>query len=179
MKKKMIVLTVLFLVGLLACGVTYYFVQNAILFSVTITLGTCFYHFAIRLAVGGIVNAICHNKMDYNKWWFRERKFEAKLYKFLRVKKWKKRLPTFNPEAYSVTEHSFEEIIQVTCQSEVVHEINMVLSFVPVVFTIWFGSLVAFLVTSCLAFCFDSIFVIMQRYNRPRLRRLLQRQLSV
>lgn len=39
---------------------------------------------------------------------------------------------------------------------------------------IWFGSLGVFLLTSCAAFCFDSIFVIMQRYNRPRLIRLMK-----
>ena len=175
MKKKMILTTVILLVGVLACGIAYYFTLNAVLFTITITLGTCFYHFAIRLAVGHGIDAIFHNKMNYDKWWFRERKYEAKFYNFLRVKKWKKHLPTYNLELYDIKKHSVEEIIQATCQSEIVHEINMVLSFVPVIFTIWFGSLVAFLITSCLAFCFDSVFVILQRYNRPRLRRLLRR----
>lgn len=170
----MIIFTLFFSVGLLACGITYYFVRNSILFSVTITFGTCFYHFAMRLAVGYGIDAICHNKMNYNRWWFRERKFEAGLYKILLVKKWKKYLPTFNAEYYDIGKHSIEEIIRVTCQSEVVHEVIMILSFVPVIFTIWFGSLAAFLITSSVAFCFDGIFVIMQRYNRPRLRRLLK-----
>ena len=87
-------------------------------------------------------------------------------------------MPTYNPDYYDVTKHSIEEIIQATCQAEIVHEVNMVLSFVPVIFTIWFGSLAAFLITSCVAFCFDGIFVIMQRYNRPRLMKLLKRQTS-
>lgn len=175
MKNKMILTTIVLLVGLLASGIAYYFTQNAVLFSITVTLGTCFYHFVMRLIVGHGIDAIFHNKMNYNNWWFRERKFETRLYKILHVKKWKKHLPTYNSEYYDIKKHSIEEIIQVTCQSEVVHEINMVLSFLPVVFTIWFGSLVAFLITSCVAFCFDSVFVILQRYNRPRLRRLLKR----
>lgn len=176
MKKKMIILTVIFFVGLLACGIAYYFIRNPILFSVTITLGTCFYHFGIRLVVGHGINAIFHNKINYNRRWFKERKFEAKLYKLLKVKKWKKHLPTYDTKAFSVAEHSVEEIVQATCQSEIVHEINMILSFVPVIFTVWFGSLLAFLITSVLAFCFDGIFVIMQRYNRPRLMKLLNRK---
>lgn len=175
MKKKMIVLALLFLAGLLAFGIAYYFVRKSILFTFAITFGTCFYHFGMRLVVGHGIDAIFHNKMNYNRWWFKERKYEMKFYNFLRVKKWKKHLPTYNAEYYDIKKHSIEEIIQATCQSEVVHEINMVLSFVPIIFTIWFGSLVAFLVTSCVAFCFDSIFVILQRYNRPRLRRLLSR----
>ena len=51
----------------------------------------------------------------------------------------------------------------------------MVLSFVPVAFSVWFGSLGVFLITSFAAFLFDSVFVILQRYNRPRLMRLAGR----
>lgn len=171
----MLILTVIFFAGLLACGTVYYFIRNDVLFSVTITFGTCFYHFGMRLAVGHGINAIFHNKMDYNRRWFKEKKFEAKLYKIIKVKKWKKLMPTYDPKSFSATERSVEEIVQATCQSEIVHEIIMLLSFVPVIFTVWFGSLLVFLITSCLAFCFDGIFVIMQRYNRPRLMRLLKR----
>ena len=175
MKKKMIAFSLFFLMGLLAFGIAYYFVRKSVLLTLAITFGTCFYHFGMRLVVGHGIDAIFRNKMNYNRWWFKERKYEMKFYNFLRVKKWKKHLPTYNSEYYNVRKHSVEEIIQATCQAEIVHEINMILSFVPVIFTVWFGSLVAFLVTSSVAFCFDSIFVIMQRYNRPRLRRLLKR----
>ncbi len=175
MKKKMIVLSLLFLVALSAFGISYYFVRKSILFTLTIVYGTCFYHVAMRLVVGHGIDLFFRNKMNYNRRWFRERRFESKLYKFLRVKKWKKHLPTYNSEYYDVRKHSVEEIIQATCQSEIVHEVNMILSFVPVIFTIRFGSLAAFLITSSIAFCFDGIFVIIQRYNRPRLRRLLKR----
>ena len=44
MKKTMILTTVILLVGLVACGIAYYFTQNDVLFTITITLGTCFYH---------------------------------------------------------------------------------------------------------------------------------------
>ena len=176
MKKKMILMTVFFAAGLIAFGISYYFTGVPVLFTFAITFGTCLYHFGIRLIVGHGIDAIYRNKMNYNRWWFRERKHEAGFYKFLHVQKWKKIMPTYTSDAYDVKKHSLEEIVQVTCQSEVVHEINMVLSFVPIIFTIWFGSFVAFLVTSIAAFIFDSIFVIMQRYNRPRLRRIMELQ---
>ncbi len=175
MKKKMIIISLLLFAALTACGISYYFAHESVLLTLAITFGTCFYHIAMRLVVGHSIDLICRNKMNYDKWWFRERRFEPKLYNFLRVKKWKKHLPTYNPEHYDIRDRSLEEIIQTTCQSEIVHEINMILSFVPVIFTIWFGSLAAFLITSSIAFCFDGIFVIMQRYNRPRLKRLLKR----
>ncbi|MCH5257985.1 MAG: hypothetical protein J1D87_11880 [Lachnospiraceae bacterium] len=175
MRKKMISITLISLIGLLVSGVIYHFTRNRVIFSVAITFGTTFYHLGIRLAVGYLVNAKYHNQMDYTNKWFKEKNFEQKLYKIIQVKKWKKWLPTFNPQDFDVKNRSLTEIVQVTCQSEVVHEVNMILSFVPLVFSVWFGSLGVFLLTSCAAFLFDSIFVIMQRYNRPRLIRLMKK----
>ena len=175
MRKKMISITLISLIGLLVSGVIYHFTRNRVIFSAAITFGTTFYHLGIRLVVGYLVNAKYHNKMDYTNKWFREKNFERKLYKTIQVKKWKKWLPTFNPQDFDLKSRSLTEIVQVTCQSEVVHEVNMILSFVPLVFSVWFGSLIVFLLTSCAAFLFDSIFVIMQRYNRPRLIRLMKK----
>ena len=176
MKKNMIFVTILFLIGFLVSGAIYHLTRNEAFFSFTITCGTTFYHFAVRLAIGYFVDARYHNRMDYTKKWFMERAFEQKLYKKIQVKKWKKWFPTFNPQDFDLKSRSMTEIVQVTCQAEIVHEVNMVLSLVPIVFSVWFGSLGVFLLTSCIAFLFDGIFVIMQRYNRPRLIRLLRKQ---
>ena len=175
MKKSMFSMTLIFLAGLLLSGAAYHFTQNQILYAIAITFGTIFYHFAMRLAVGYIVDAKFHNKMDYTKTWFQEKGFERNFYKKIKIKKWKKRVPTFNPEEFSLSGNSIEDIIQVTCQAEIVHEIIMVLSFVPVAFSPWFGSFGVFLTTSCGAFLVDSVFVLLQRYNRPRLMRLLKK----
>lgn len=175
MKMKMISITIVSLIVMLVSVVIYYFTRNRVVFSIAITFGTIFYHLSIRLAVGYLINVIYHNQMDYRKKWFREKALEHKLYEKIKVKKWKKWFPTFNPQDFNLKDHPVIEIVQVTCQSEVVHEVNMVLSFVPIIFSVWFGSLVVFLLTSCAAFIFDGIFVIMQRYNRPRLIRLLSK----
>lgn len=175
MKKNMISMTLISLIGLLVSGVIYYFTTIRFFFSAAITFGTIFYHLAVRLLVGGLVDARYHNQMDYTQKWFTEKAFEPKFYKKLQVKKWKKRFPTYNPQDFDLKNRSAEEIVQVTCQSEVVHEVNMVLSFVPIVFSVWFGSLGVFLLTSIAAFLFDGVFVIMQRYNRPRLMRLVKK----
>ncbi len=42
------------------------------------------------------------------------------------MEKW---VPVFNPKDYDLKNNSIAEIIQVTCQAEVVHEIIMILSF--------------------------------------------------
>lgn len=175
MKKNMILMTFISLIVLLASGAIYHFTGNRTIFSIAITFGTIFYHLAMRLAVGSLIDAKYHNHMDYTKKWFTEKPFERKLYRKLQVKKWKKRFPTFNPQDFDIKSNSLTEIVQVTCQAEIVHEVNMVLSFVPISFSVWFGSLGVFLLTSCAAFFFDSIFVIMQRYNRPRLIRLIKK----
>lgn len=175
MKKNMISMTLISLIGLLVSGVIYCLTKSPILFSCAITFGTMLYHFGIRLMVGHLIDARYHNRMDYTRKWFSEKSFERKLYKLMQVKKWKKRLPTYDPQNFDIKSHSMSEIVQVTCQSEIVHEINMVLSFVPVLFSIWFDSLGVFLITSFAAFLFDSMFVIMQRYNRPRLVRLMKK----
>ena len=175
MKKKMIAAAVISLVVLIVSAVTYALTKIRPLFSVAITFGTIFYHLAVRLVIGGVIDGKYHNHMDYTRKWFQEKPFEKKLYQALQVKKWKKWLPTFNPEDFDIKTRSVEEIIQVSCQAEVVHEVIMPFSLVPILFSIWFGSLSVFIITSCAAFLFDSIFVIMQRFNRPRLMRLLRR----
>ncbi|MCH5188803.1 MAG: hypothetical protein J1F63_10400 [Oscillospiraceae bacterium] len=175
MKNKMIFVTVISFIGMFASVAIYCLTGNSGAFSAVITFGTIFYHLAMRLAVGGLIDAGYHNHMDHNKKWFQEKAFEQKLYEKLKVKQWKKRLPTYTPEYFNLKNHSVAEIVGATCQAEVVHEVNMVLSFVPVVFTIWFGSFGVFLITSCAAFVFDGVFVIIQRYNRPRLIRLIRK----
>lgn len=66
------------------------------LYSLTIIFGTIFYHFAMRLLVGAIVNRIMKNKADYNKKWFQITNIETKLYVFLRLKGGKINYPTIS-----------------------------------------------------------------------------------
>lgn len=146
--------------------------------SFAITFGTCFYHFAMRLLVGQILNHTMGNKADYTKHWYQLRPFEIRLYKALKVKKWKSSMPTFDPSLFDPKLHNWEEIAQAMCQAEVVHEIIVVLSFLPLFAALPFGAFFVFLVTSLLAALFDLSFVIIQRFNRPRVLTCLQRSQS-
>ena len=101
---------------------------------------------------------------------------EAKLYKALRVRRWKGRLPTYAPSQFSLETQSPEQILRNMCGAEAVHEIIMVLSLLPIGLSGFFGTPGVFLGTSLAAALFDSLFVIAQRYNRPRLMRVLMRQ---
>lgn len=140
-----------------------------------ITAGTFSYHLLMRFAVGFAFDAVLHNHVDYRHGWFRMRPFEAALYERLQVGRWKSGLPTYDPDAFDRHHHSWEEIAQAMCQAELVHEVIATLSFLPVVASVWLGEPVVFAVTSVLAAAFDLLFVVIQRYNRPRVLRIVER----
>lgn len=156
----------------LVSALLYLYFGSGVLLTLAITFVTTAYHFDMRLLVGTIVNGIFHNRMDCTRKWFYLRPFEETLYAALRVKQWKGKLPTYAPEWFSLRRHSSEEIAQAMCQAEIVHEIIVVLSFLPLCAVPHFGAFGVFLVTSLLAAGFDLLFVVVQRYNRPRVLRL-------
>ena len=169
MAKAMKMATCVFAAATLILYVAYRIIPNSTLLALVITAGTTLYHLGMRLAVGGVVDAHLHNRVDHTKPWFQPLAFEAKLYKRLGVKLWKKHLPAYQPELFDLKKHSFMEIAGAMCQAELVHEIIVVLSFVPVLFVPLLGAFWVFLITSILAAAFDLCFVMIQRYNRPRI----------
>lgn len=66
------------------------------------------------------------------------------------------------------------------CGAEIVHEVNVVVSFVPVVLSVIVpvlrSTVLVFVLTSVAAAVFDMLFVIIQRYNRPRMLKLMRRR---
>lgn len=147
--------------------------------SFSITFGTCCYHFTMRLMVGYSVNGILHNKADYTRRWYQLQPFETAVYKVLQVKKWKSHMPTFDPASFDPKQHSWEEIAQAMCQAEIVHEIIIPLSFLPLMAAIPFGAFPVFLITSLLSAIYDLSFVMIQRFNRPRVIKLIQKERTV
>ena len=141
-----------------------------------ISTGTTAYHFLMRLLVGYTVPKLTGYDFDYRTVWFQPHKWEASFYKKLKLKNWKGNLPTYAPGQFSMAENSLHRIIQNMCGAEIVHEIIMVLSFLPLVTVPVFGAFPVFFITSLLAALFDSVFVMAQRYNRPRLVRIYEKQ---
>lgn len=149
--------------------------HNDICEPMAITFGTITFHLAMRLLVGLIFDKTMNNKVNYNAWWFRVGDLEISLYKLIRVRKWKKHLPSFESNLFNPNIHSWDEIAQAMCQAELVHETIVILSFLPIISSIWLGQPIVFVLTSIGAALFDLIFVIMQRYNRPRILRVIDR----
>ncbi len=175
MKKVVFSVTCLLLASFIICWGIWWRTGVHCLVPITITVGTTLYHFAMRLAVGYAIDGCFHNQIKGDSWWFRQRSFEPSFYRFLRVRKWKHWIPAFAPEWFNVG--ALEQTIGATCQAELVHEVIIVLSFLPLGMIPLFGEALVFFITSILAACLDSVLVILQRYNRPRLQKLLKRQL--
>ena len=70
------------------CFILYYggFYVNPVLLWTGVTCFTIMYHLWMRIILGNVTKLF---PINYNQWWFKERKFEKKLYKFLKVKNWK------------------------------------------------------------------------------------------
>ena len=162
-------------IAALVCTTIYIISRSGLCFSLAITFWTTAYHFLMRLIVGHLIDGILHNTVDYGRKWFRQSRFESALYSKLKVKKWKTRMPTYAPQNFDSRVHSWDEIAGAMCQAELVHEVIIVLSFLPVAASVFFGAFWVFFVTSLLAACYDGMFVIMQRYNRPRIIKLINK----
>ena len=176
MAKGMKICAVVSTAAALVCALLCLYLESSVLLTLAITFAATAYHFDMRLLVGVLVNGIFHNRMDCTHKWFRLRPFEATLYAALHVKRWKGKLPTYAPEWFSLRTHSPEEIAQAMCQAEIVHEVIIVFSFLPILASHWFGTFAVFMITSIGAAAFDLMFVMMQRYNRPRIVKLAERE---
>lgn len=150
--------------------------NSEICLTLAITFGTITYHLGMRLLVGLLYNIGMKNRANYTKEWYQIHSWENRLYQFLKVKKWKAKMPTYKPDTFSNKKHTWDEIAQAMCQSELVHETNIVFSFVPLVASVRFGAFSVFLITSICSAIFDLMFVIMQRYNRSRIVKMVLRE---
>ena len=151
--------------------------------ALTITFATILYHFAVRLAVGAAVDRLTANGVNYRRSWFRQSRAEQKLFRLLRVRSWKLKLPAYTPEKFSLRDNTPEQVVGNMCAAEIIHEINIIASLVPVALSIAVpflrSTLPVFILTSAGAGLFDLLFVIIQRFNRPRMMKLIQRRNTV
>ena len=159
------------------CFILYYgnIYKNNIILWTGITAFTIMYHFWGRIILNN-VSKLFKKNINYKQWLFKERKFEKKLYKILRVKDWKGKALTYNPESFSLKEHSLEEIANTMAKPEVDHWINEAISLSTMLFAIIWGEFWIFCLTAVAAMIFDSQFIIIQRYNRPRIVKILEKK---
>lgn len=133
------------------------------------------YHFGLRIFMGEVTRRFAIN---YRHGWYKRRSFEMPLYRLLRVRKWKDKVLTFDPAAYDFENRTLEQLATTMAKSELDHWINEVISVVSMAFVLIWGCLPAFLISAVVAMLFDAQFIIVQRYNRPIVLRLMERQKS-
>ncbi len=172
-------LAAFFSAGTIAFAILYAQTAGSTWLTLAITFGTFAYHFIMRLLIGLIFNTVMRNHADYTRRWYQVGRLETALYEKLRVQRWKGKMPAYHPALFDPRVHSWDEIAQAMCQAELVHEAIVVCSFLPIAAGAWFGAYPAFIITSILSAALDMAFVIMQRYNRPRIIRLMQRQRKI
>ena len=134
---------------------------------------TIMYHFWVRIILGN-VSKLFRKHIRYDQWWFKEHKFEKGLYKLLKVKKWKDKTFTYNPRDFDVKNKPLDEIANIMAKSEVDHWINECISLSTLLFIIPWHQPIIFIIQALAAMIFDSQFIIIQRYNRPRVIKALQ-----
>lgn len=165
------------LITSIVCFILYYsnIYKSLIILWTGIIAFTIMYHFWVRIIMGN-VSKLFNKHINYKQWWFKERKFEKEFYKLLCVKDWKGKALTYNPESFSLKEHSLEEIANTMTKAELDHWINELISLSTLLFVIPWGTFWAFLISAIVAMIFDSQFIIIQRYNRPRIIKILEKR---
>ena len=145
--------------------------KNGAILWTGITFFTIIYHFWGRILLGKLTLTF---KIRYDHWWFRERRFEMALYKRLWVRQWKEKVLTYDPAAFSVKDHTLEEIATTMSKAETDHWINEVLSLTTLLFALLWGEFWIFALTAAIAMIFDAQFIVVQRYNRPKVLRAIE-----
>ena len=165
------------LITSIVCFTLYYgeFYKSTVILWTGITAFTIMYHFWVRIIMGN-VSKLFKKHINYEQWWFKEKKFEKRIYEILRVKEWKDKALTYNPESFSLKQHSLEEIANTMVKSELDHWINEIISLTTLFFAIPWGQFGLFLISAIVAMIFDAQFIVIQRYNRPRVVKILGKE---
>lgn len=137
---------------------------------------------AIYLTIIGIAShffgeAIPRQNIDFEKAPFKSFKWEAegRIYEKLKIRKWKNKVPDMSklctdmiPKKFDITSNaeSLRVLILETCVAEIVHNVLSILGCVCML--IWEG--IGGVVVTLIWIVFGNIpYVIIQRYNRPKL----------
>lgn len=103
------------------------------------------------------------------RFWFNQADWEKSLYKKLKVKDWKNKLPTYDANMFKLKAGSKEDVIKLMIQSENVHLLLIFLSYIPIFWGRTYGHW-SVMIAMAIAFSVIHIpFVIVQRFNLPRI----------
>ncbi len=134
------------------------------------------YQLITRLLVGSICEGVFENGINSSLEWFGTTDFEGRFYGSIGLKYLKRNLPKFERTDFSLARQSIQDIIDAGCEIEAEHEINIGVSMLGMLPALMFGNVWVFAVTAVGAVIYDLLFIAVQRYNRPRLERVLEKR---
>lgn len=140
---------------------------------VGVTAFTATFHLWMRIILGNVTKLF---PIRYTHPWFAQRSFEPTLYRLLRVKRWKDKVLTYNPEQFSLTDYSLDEVANTMAKAETDHWVNQLISLSTLLFGLIWGEGLIFALTALFAMAFDGQFIVIQRYNRPRILRIMAKK---
>ncbi|MCI6006883.1 MAG: hypothetical protein MRZ25_01300 [Ruminococcus sp.] len=156
-------------------------------FVLYITLLLALFWLSINIIVPWLVRFLVPKKFfNEDALLFKERKFESALYRKLKVVKWKDKLPDAGKLIHfqrdtlpqDIDQNYINRFITECCIAELGHLTVGILGFASLFFVLLIpGSntaepLMIFLILSIMDFIIQMLFIIIQRYNRPRLIKL-------
>lgn len=181
-KAKMIFISELLLIGFVVFYAIFLFSRTNGFFKITVLFGVLLYHFVMRLFFNWFCKNLKSRPWNNTNKWFRERNFEKAIYKILNVNKWKDSVPNYDPEDFDVRSKKLSKIISNSCRVEVTHLVIIAFGFLPILLPLFMtgvgvGFWVLFWIGVVAAIC-EVPFVIVQRYNRPRMLKAFHNQES-
>ena len=110
MAKKMTWAALFFMIGTVILTAFYEKTAYGPVLSLAITFGTASYHLVMRLLVGCAFQAVMQNRADLRKRWYRVGRREMAVYEALKVKRWKRRMPTYDNALFDLRLHTWNEV---------------------------------------------------------------------
>ena len=146
-----------------------------------------FFLITINIIIPWLVRFLVPKRLfDENIWLFKERSFESSFYRKIKVNKWKGKLPdaerlirfqrSYLPQ--NIDKAYINRFITECCIAELGHLAVGISGFFSLLFPVFFPQNlqlrvgIIFFVMSVIDLFAQSLFIIIQRYNRPRLIRL-------
>lgn len=149
--------------------------ESKVILWVGIVTFTIMYHFWVRIIMGNVLKLFKKN-ITYKQSFFKEKKFEKKIYNTIHVKDWKDKVLTYAPAEFDLKENSLETVANNMAKAELDHWINSLISISTIFFGLIWDAYLPFIISAIFAMVFETQFIILQRYNRPRVVKLLERE---
>ena len=150
-------------------------IENKVVLWIGIVAFTIMYHFWVRIIMGNVLK-LFKKHITYKQGFFKEKNFEKNIYKTIRVKEWKDKVLTYAPAEFDLKENSLETVANNMAKAELDHWINSLISISTISFGFFSNVFWPFIVSAIFAMAFETQFIVHQRYNRPRVVKIIERE---